>query len=185
MALTPGVNGGGIVVSGGNNFIEGNYLSLDATGANATWNASTSISDSLEIRSANNTIGGTTAAARNVIAAKGGCVRIGSNAPGNKIQGNYLGTDAAGTRTLSGPLGVIVDDNTNASNNQIIGGTVAGAGNVIASPNGNIRIFRQSGLLIQGNFIGTNAAGTAALTTTGAGVSFSGTTGVTALGLAD
>jgi hypothetical protein len=47
----------------------------------------------------NNVIGGTTVGARNVISANlgGGIVIEGSGATGNLMQGNYIGTNAAGT----------------------------------------------------------------------------------------
>jgi CSLREA domain-containing protein len=77
---------------------------------------------------------------------------------GNLVADNDIGTDAAGTPGLGNQgagIGVTGTNNT-------IGGTAAGAGNVI-SGNGNEGIFiRGGGNLVQGNKIGTNAAGTAA-----------------------
>ena len=81
------------------------------------------------VRSANNTIGGTTPAARNVISSNGGAgiaiVTEGSvPASGNLVQGNFIGTDATGTaRLLLGNL----DGIDIATSNNTIGGTVAGA----------------------------------------------------------
>src|SRR5205823_8738700 len=111
-----------------------------------------------------NTIGGTTAAARNIISGHNlSAVSInGSGATNNLVQGNYIGTDVTGTHSVpnnflisSPPAGaVFISD---ASHNQI-GGTSAGAGNLIS---GN----KLSGVLIsgatasdnkvQGNLIGT------------------------------
>ena len=48
------------------------------------------------------------------------------------------------------------------SSNNLVGGTAAGAGNVIANHLAGVEIFGL-GNVVQGNFIGTNAAGTAAL----------------------
>src|SRR6185295_17952427 len=54
--------------AGGNNLIQGNYIGVDATGTIARPNSSTGIFVS---NSSNNLIGGTTAAARNVISGNG------------------------------------------------------------------------------------------------------------------
>lgn len=69
----------------------------------------------------------------------------------------------------------------NTSPNQVIGGTDSGAGNVISASNGNngnAIIAGESGILVQGNLIGTNAGGTAALTPNQAGVDFFGGLGM-------
>lgn len=67
--------------------------------------------------SANNVIGGTTAAARNVVAANGGSgalnaargiVMFLSGATGNIVQGNYVGTNATGTAALGNVGGGVV-----------------------------------------------------------------------------
>src|SRR5260370_1274412 len=125
-------------------------------------------------RSPNSLIGGTTAAARNVIS---GNALTGINTNTNvTVQGNYIGTNALGTAAVgNGNWGVSLGDNS------IIGGTTAGAGNVISANgvNGSTMrfsqgasggVFLQSGNLLQGNYIGTNAAGTAALGNQGTGV---------------
>src|SRR5207244_3676549 len=108
----------------------------------------------------NNTIGGTAPAARNVFGFEDtGVIIQGAGATGNQVQGNYIGTD--GSRVLSS-MGLLIDG---ASNN-IVGGP--GAGNVIASAGIGILIAGEpgsiaSGNLVQGNYIGLNAAGTAVL----------------------
>ena len=110
------------------------------------------------------TIGGTTAAARNIISANGakGIHFIFGTNSGIVVEGNYIGTDVTGTQPLGNNANGI-DMFANASDNTI-GGTVAGAGNVIAANNGQgIEVFGggSPNNLIQGNFIGTNATGTA------------------------
>ena len=60
--------------------------------------------------SANNLIGGATAAARNIISgnAGDGVFVSGASAQGNVISGNYVGVDATGTRALgNGRSGVL------------------------------------------------------------------------------
>ena len=153
------------------NIVEGNYIGVDASGSAALPNAFTN----LDIRqgAANNTIGGSTAAARNIISggAEQGIGITGSN--GNIVEGNYIGTDAAGTAAIPNVLGGIVI--FNAANNNVIGGTAAGTGNLISgNANDGVILNGQAGGVtgnrVQGNFIGTNAAGNAALPNSGQGV---------------
>jgi hypothetical protein len=132
----------------------------------------------------NNFLGGTVPGAGNVIS--GGFsgspgVRLDGGASGNRVQGNLIGTDVTGTVDLgNGEHGVMIDG---ASNN-LIGGTDLGAGNVI-SGNGvpgdvahGIAVYSFEGPsttnVIQGNRIGTNAAGTVALRNEGAGIQIQG-----------
>jgi titin len=147
------------------NVIQGNLIGLDATGTNSLGNANAGIGIS---RAANNQIGGTTAAARNVISANGNSVSgLGgvffayAGTAGNQFQGNYIGTDASGTLALGN-----VNDGIYlllAATN-FIGGSAPGAGNLI-SANGvdGIYLTNASWNVIQGNFIGTKADGTNAL----------------------
>ena len=125
----------------------------------------------------NNTIGGTTAAARNIISGndqRG--VEIFSSASGNVVEGNYVGTDVTGTQDLGNALtGVYLDNATNA----VIGGTVGTAGNLISGNNQDgVRIADGTGNLLLGNFIGTDVTGTLDLGNTRQGVRvLSGATG--------
>jgi hypothetical protein len=101
------------------------------------------------------------------------------------IQGNYIGTDITGASAVpNSSLGIFV-----STNNTVIGGTVAGAGNVISGNGGDgIAIGNtSSGTLIQGNFIGTKADGVSALGNAANGVdiftnSLNNTVGGTAAG---
>jgi hypothetical protein len=112
--------------------------------------------------------------ARNVISGNGddGVGISGNLATDNQVQGNLVGTDENGTADLgNGNDGVEIssgaDDNT-------VGGTVTGARNVI-SGNGDDGVEIIGGLLatgneVQGNLIGTNITGNAALGNSGDGV---------------
>ena len=116
--------------------------------------------------SENNLIGGTAAAARNLIA---GGISIGSNG-GNTIQGNLIGTDASGTVALGSGTGLSVRSSLN-----LIGGSAPGAGNIISGNTGaGITLGNNdeggSSNVIQGNFIGTDVTGTVALGNTGPGI---------------
>ena len=114
----------------------------------------------------NNTIGGTYAGARNIMADNtSGVVITGVTAVGNLVEGNYLGTDASGkVIAANSNYGVQIaggSDNT-------IGGLTPGAGNVISGNNlANVAIGSSRrldlGNVIEGNLIGTNPEGTAAL----------------------
>ena len=79
---------------------------------------------------------------------------------GNVVEGNYLGTNVAGTSALGNNQGISI---FSPSTNNTIGGTTAAARNLI-SGNGNRGIsVTNSGNFVIGNYIGTNAAGTGAL----------------------
>lgn len=151
------------LVTSANNTILGNYI-----GTNRSGTATRGNSDGIfvDVGSANNTIGGTTAAARNIISGNNGngvYVNVGS--PGNVIQGNYIGTAVDGTTAL----GNAGDGIRTASAVQIGGLTAApgtGAGNVISGNGnnalndyGNIYNGGATGVVIQGNIIGLDANG--------------------------
>lgn len=143
-----------------NNTIQGNRIGTDANGTLDRGNGLLGI---LVDGGANNLIGGATLPARNIISGNDqhGVFIQKATASGNTIQGNYIGTNADGNSAIGNRLGGIYV--TEGSNN-LIGGTSSGAGNLI-SGNGNgtatgINLNASSGNTVQGNFIGTNAAGT-------------------------
>lgn len=126
----------------------------------------------MEVGANGNTVGGTTAAARNIIMRNGHT--SGSRTPvgaqvtvdgdNNVVQGNYLGVDATGTSDQSGSARAGLD--LSGSFNTI-GGTDPGAGNIISGhgvpSNGRragIWIDGGSNNTIQGNLIGTDVTGT-------------------------
>ena len=110
-----------------------------------------------------NTIGGTTANARNVISANtvSGIDISDAGTNGNVVLGNYIGTDAGGTldRGNAGD-GVHVFGGATGT---VIGGSAAGAGNLISGNNAAGVRLESSGTFVQGNRVGTNAAGTGAV----------------------
>ena len=114
----------------------------------------------------NNTIGGTDAGSRNILSGNPYGILIGNlGATGNLIQGNYIGTNAAGDAALPNTdTGIL-----NWGTDNTIGGSENGAGNVISGNTFNAILLAQgsSGTVIQGNFIGTNATGTAGLANDG------------------
>jgi titin len=114
----------------------------------------------------NNALGGTSGTARNVISGNNGSgvFLTDADTSGNSIQGNFIGPDATGASAVpNGYEGIYI---VGGASGNFIGGTSAGAGNVI-SGNTLRGIYaygtNTSGNLIQGNFIGTQADGTNAL----------------------
>jgi len=151
------------------NLVQGNYIGIDVNGVVNLGNTRTGI----EILNApNNIIGGTTVGARNVISGNQdvGIIIQRAGSTGNQVQGNYIGTDAAGTFAIPNTFdGVVIS----IASNNIIGGTSAGARNIISGNMGNgVGFFdaTSTGNLVQGNYIGTNAAGTSAIFNTNDGV---------------
>ena len=140
------------------NLVQGNFIGTDLTGTIALGNGWGGVAI---FRSANNTIGGTTANAGNLISGNPGAGIDIDDAEGNLIQGNFIGTDVTGLAALGNGRGIYIEE---APDNQI-GGTEAGAGNVISANSIGIYIVNSqaSGNVIQGNFIGTAADGTSPL----------------------
>jgi hypothetical protein len=83
-----------------------------------------------------------------------------SDATGNKVVGNYVGTDASGTQDLGNSSdGVVIHD----APNNIIGGATAGERNVISGNNGDgvyITGDTATGNKVVGNYVGTDKSGT-------------------------
>lgn len=132
----------------------GNYVGTNAAGNAAIANAGTAI---LTVSTALQ-VGSTTAGTGNVISGNLGIgVQVVPPATGS-IQGNRIGTDAAGNAALGNSRGVLVQSQVS------VGGTAAGAGNLIsANINEGVDINGTSSIDVLGNTFGTNAAGTAAL----------------------
>jgi len=153
-------NDDGVRISGGastNNKVEGNFIGTDASATASLGNDQHGVTID---GAPNNTVGGTAAAARNIISRNGstGVLIINSGASGNKVQGNYVGTDVTGTAALGNIVsGIAV---LSASSN-IIGGITAGAGNLISGNTENgVSISGGNNNQVLGNFIGTDVTGT-------------------------
>jgi hypothetical protein len=148
--------------------VQGNFIGTDITGSRSLPNGG----DGIKVAGDYNTIGGTAVGAGNTISGNG---YDGLDIPGSfeLVEGNDIGTDSAGARALPNESGIVLDSSTGDT----IGGTAAGAGNVI-SGNTSAGIDLANGItvlyvpesnsisshdLIEGNFIGTDAAGTQSL----------------------
>jgi len=161
LALSGGIRIGSV----GNHRVEGNFIGTDATGMVASGTVT-----GVEVASPNTTVGGTTPAARNLISGNQTGVHV-NGSSGTKIEGNLIGTDAAGTASLANTKDGILAESTAKIT---IGGLDAAARNVISgNVSGNfvvrgIRFISDvaaegSGRLVQGNFIGTDVTGTVSL----------------------
>jgi hypothetical protein len=142
----------GILIASGssphNNLVEGNFIGTDGSSSNVGNQAS-----GIEIQAgaATNTIGGMADGARNVISGNAGDgILLDMGSQTTLVQGNFIGLAANGTDTLGNLTnGVEIQ----SSNDNIIGGLVFGAGNVIAG-NGRVSSSGTSelgdGILIAG-----------------------------------
>lgn len=152
--------------------VYGNYVGTNLSGIGAIANGNIGI----EVNEApNNTVGGTTPAARNIFSGNrgAGVFLTGSAATGNVIQGNYIGTNAAGSAGLGNSkmgLGIGASPGAVGANSNLIGGSsgttpggaCTGACNLISGNSSN-GIFlsgtESQGNVFKGNYIGTNASG--------------------------
>ena len=119
-----------------------------------------------------NSIGGTSSAQRNVISANGSGIVLGVR-PQHAIQGNFIGIDRDGLNPLGNQeFGIRISGGDNLNNG--IGGTQAGAGNVIAGNAGFGVILAGNGNFVQGNRIGRNGESPEGFGNGGGGILISG-----------
>lgn len=144
----------GIVIFGNQNVIKGNDIGFWPGNPSNLAN-----NHGIWIEGSNNQIGGSTAAARNVISQNTYDGILVVNGSGNAIQGNYIGTNAAGTSALgNGASGIVV---FGVASNTLIGGANNGEGNIISGNGGHGIDSGGTATRILGNFIGTNSANAA------------------------
>ncbi|HST13706.1 MAG TPA: CSLREA domain-containing protein, partial [Gaiellaceae bacterium] len=137
-----------VLGSNGENKVVGNWIGIEPDGL-------TSLDDPNGIQlndSGRNTIGGTTAADRNVITSVQG-IAIGS--PGsNVVEGNYIGLDTTGNTAPSGP-GTGVGIQVTGGDTNTIG--APGAGNHIWAFQQGIDLSGTTNNTVAGNSVGTTA----------------------------
>ncbi len=143
----------GIYIDASSCLVEGDDIGTNAAGAAAVAN----VDYGIDVVASGATIGGTTAPAGNVIS---GNTQDGVliDASPCLVEGNDIGTNASGTAAVANvDYGIYVE-----TSGATIGGTASGAGNTIS---GNMEdgIYIDASCLVQGNDIGTNAAGAATL----------------------
>ena len=148
----------GVEINGGvsGSTVRGCFLGTDATGSIARGN-----SEGISSSTPGNVFGGPAPADRNLISGNDFGIYVLGN--GVTIQGNLLGTDATGTLALPNTNTAIVCANFGGAGT-LIGGPNPGEGNVIS---GNTQgVWISQGIVVdvvQGNLIGTTAAGTGPL----------------------
>ncbi len=164
-SLTPAISSSPISIGGGRGtLVQGNMLGASADGAARL--VGTSQSGVRVTGGIDSLIGGTIPAALNVIAGNDtdfafayGLHITGST--GTKVQGNRIGTNALGTAAISRfEHGVYIENASDVT----VGGTVAGAGNLISGNDRDGVHIADFGLtaitrnVVAGNSIGTNLA---------------------------
>ena len=145
-----------------NNTISGCWIGVDATGTNAAPNAFQGIL--IAAGASDNIIGGTNALARNVISgnAQYGIFITDTNTTGNRVFGNYIGTDSSGSTAVpNGKSGVFIG---NSASGTVIGNTNSAGRNIISgNTEYGIYLTGTANNVISGNYIGTDVSGEGAL----------------------
>jgi hypothetical protein len=172
----------GMRACGRNNVIQGNFIGTDITGTRALGNGG---SGGILVQSGCGPIliGGPGPGEGNVISATrdNAGINVGAANPGSIIQGNFIGTDASGTRAFGNHGGIVI-----GGAGVVVGGPKPGQRNVISGNRGLgvylLGIHAQENT-ISGNLIGVGSDGQP-LGNTGGGVAFDwGATGNTIGGL--
>jgi hypothetical protein len=184
----------GLVVSGTNTIVQGNKIGTDVTGRMPLGNGfdpsaiflgqPINGTDGIVLCAGGNTIGGTSAGQGNLVSAnRGDGIFVGSG--DNVVQGNRVGTDASGRTALGNHVDGIGSrprifqgvgfcqqaPNGGGAANNTIGGTAAGAGNLVsANRQGGIDLVGAANDTVANNRVGTDAGGTAPLGNSGDGV---------------
>src|SRR5262249_31018896 len=125
--------GPGITLASDGNHVEGNYIGTNFSGTAVTDILGSPLGnfEGVLVLGYDNTIGGTTPAARNVISGNvspnGAGVHILVGYAGNKVQGNFIGTDVYGTTALGNTIGVCINGYDN-----LVGGEKPEESNLIS-----------------------------------------------------
>ena len=154
------------VLKGGTNLIQGNFIGTDSSGAVGRPNRREGLWLS---ESFGNLIGGTNQTDRNVIAGNGEAGLYILDGAMNCVQGNLIGLTVLGTEALpNGNHGIIL---YNSCANQI-GGPQSAANSISGNRGSGIYLNGPGATrnLVQGNYIGTNSGGDAAVGNKGDGI---------------
>ncbi|MDQ1557736.1 MAG: hypothetical protein QOD32_796, partial [Pyrinomonadaceae bacterium] len=173
-----GVARNGVVVGDAGtsaNSIRGNYIGTNAAGTAAVPNTNSGVF--IHNGATGNTVGGTSATSRNLISGNDftGVSINGAGTNGNIVSGNYIGTNAAGATNIGTEQDTGVDISAGAQAN-IVGGTTAGARNILSGTSTGVQLTGAgtNNNAVRGNYIGTDAAGTAAVPNSSTGVTLGG-----------
>ena len=126
------------------------------------------------------TIGGTTAAHRNLFSGNTNSGLYLHHAGVHEVYGNYAGTDISGTTALPNGVGIQIGH----ADTVVVGGPLAGQGNLISgNSQAGLNISHTIGSTAKGNLIGTDISGTLALPNQREGITVSYATQITLGGL--
>ncbi len=146
------------------NIVDGDYIGTDLSGTMAL----AYVQDGVDIYGgpSSNTVGGTTVGARDVISgnASVGVYINGSGTSGNVVEGDFIGTSAAGTAAVPNAINGL--DIVSGATSNTVGGTTAAARDVISGNTFNGVVLAFSGTsynLVEGDYIGTDLTGARAL----------------------
>jgi titin len=136
----------------------GNYIGTDPTGSLDKGNSSNGV---MMIGGHDNTIGGSAAGAGNVISGNSqlGIFLSGSGVHHNAIEGNYIGTNAAGDAALPNQYGIYI---IAGAHDNAIGGDTPAEGNLISGNQyDGVQILGSNTVsnTVSANYIGTDATG--------------------------
>lgn len=160
-----GFNSYGISLQGPGtgNIIEGNFIGLRSDGQTALAG-----NIGIDVKTTGNMIGGTTPAARNVIAGQQSGTGVSVQGQPNTLFGNYIGTDASGLVPHPHNVGVLV-----SNGGVIVGGSSPGAGNLISGTFAAIQLSGD-GTQVLGNYVGIGSDGQTPLKNNGIGILVAG-----------
>ena len=149
--LISGFDGSAIVVTGATGtWVRGNLIGTNAPGDEVIPLSPGAASIGVGVSSSLLTIiGGPSASDRNTIAGISHAVSLSGSGQAT-VQGNRIGTDAAGTRALGNGNGILMGTGSSPS---ILGNVIGGGAR-------GIFVSNNSNPTIQGNFIGTDETGT-------------------------
>lgn len=169
--IISGNDEGGVVIGdNGTNYnqVKGNYVGLASNGTASLGNGQYGVA--IQNGAAYNTVGGPTSGERNIISGNNWSgVGVGGN--DNRISGNYIGTNSSGTAAVpNNGYGVQVGGggthNLIGGSNPSPGGACSGECNLISGNNETGVTLEDSATdhnTVSGNYIGTNASGTASI----------------------
>ncbi len=169
--LLSGNTGDGVLIdsTGSGNVVLGNAIGCNTYDTAALGNSGNGI----EVAGSSNTLGASYAVAPNEISSNSNDgILLDSTASGNQVVGNYIGTDHTGLKARANKVGI---EDTGSGNT--LGGSVFGARNVISGNSGDGVLLDSSVTkdVVEGNYIGLNNYGNAALANGSNGLEIQGT----------
>jgi hypothetical protein len=165
----------GISLTSEAGFVEGNFLGSPdgVTGAGNAYGVFDNGGPGSGSTAAGSVIGGTTPQSRNIVVNNNEAgIFITPSAVETTVEGNFIGVDATGQSCVANGISGI----TGLYSSNTIGGTLAGARNVITCNSNNMDINDKydsghaTGGLLQGNYLGVDVTGTKGLSSSGDGV---------------